>query len=133
MVDELELNRYEVERDQLQEVNKGLVHKSKNVGVLDQTLLSPHSRQMTPKCDSSNCGLCQLLESSLEGNWDELDTETVTLMDVLERLSRILAEKASHLINKKRSEDNASLAHGPHGPLTSLKASGLSVKKVENR
>lgn len=79
---------------------------SNSIGFDDPALLGiitqegkKHTRN---ECNNPDCGLCFLMDSSLEGNdWDQLDTETVTLMDVLERLSKILAEKAKSLINKK--------------------------------
>jgi hypothetical protein len=69
-----------------------------NMGIITQE----GKKHIRKECSNSDCGLCFLIDSSLEGNdWDQLDTETVTLMDVLERLSKILAEKAKTLINKK--------------------------------
>lgn len=58
------------------------------------------------KCNSSgDCKLCNLLSPRPDDSLDYLDTETVTLMDVLERLSRILAQKAKQLIsNRKRKQ-----------------------------
>ena len=47
-----------------------------------------------------NCKLCNILACRFNESWDLLDSETVTLMDIIERLSRILSDKAKQLIVK---------------------------------
>lgn len=51
-----------------------------------------------------NCKLCNILACRLNESWDLLDTETVTLMDIIERLSRILSDKAKQLIVKLKRQ-----------------------------
>ena len=128
--------------------------------LLDPSLLGiitqEGDRHTRKECNKPDCGLCFLIASSVEGNdWDELDTETVTIMDILERLSKILAEKAKSLINKKkqtsstptpgesketagkRAQDSSSPRviknQFRKEPLKGLKASGIAVKKVEHK
>ena len=68
------------------------------------------------QCNSSGqCKLCNLLCPKADASWDLLDTETVTLMDVLERLSRILAQKAKQLISSKRKRKQGPCEGGGGG------------------
>lgn len=62
--------------------------------------------------DSVDCKLCNIISCRFNESWDLLDNETITLMDIIERLSRILSDKAKQLIvklkRKQRPQEDTS-------------------------
>ena len=109
VVDEVELKKYEVLGNLRNYLNAGCCE--------DADSKQKHDRE------SPDLSAISLPDKS----WNQLDSETVTLMDLLERLSHILTEKAKKLMAEQRLQSRS-----PH-PLRGLKASGATIKRVEHR
>lgn len=104
VVSEVELSKYEV-----------LAGKRRANSGLDPLTLLPF--------DAQHPILASLKQQS---NWNQLDNETVILMDLLERLSHILVIKVKQQIRQKD-------ATGSQQPLQRLTASGAIVRRVQHR
>lgn len=107
LVDEMQLNNYEV----LGDVKASTCRKCSRGDAGQQV-------------DGGRSHLSDVLAP--DTSWNQLDSETVTLMDLLQRLSQILVEKARHLMERRMR------AGSPH-PLRGVRAAGASVTRVENR
>lgn len=110
------------------------------------------TKEMCPKkrkirrrsvCGKLECSFCDLVNLTGKDNdedaseWNELDSDTVKLMDILDKLSRVLAEKAKGLVDRRnqklrlQNENNNETRKKDH--LHELRQLGVSVRKVENR
>lgn len=107
VVDEVELNKYEV---------LGNVKNSEN---WPQTEWCVDKEERDTHSDNQS-------STRQDASWDQLDGEMVMLMDLLERLSHILVEKAKRLVGRRTQ------SRSPH-PLRGLRACGASVQRVEHR
>ena len=104
-------------------------------------------------CGKLECTFCDLVNlTGREGDndeanhdWDQLDSDTIKLMDILEKLSKVLAEKAKGLVNRRNlklqqrhdgeEEDGnqtRTVQVRQKDQLQGLRELGVSVKKVEN-
>lgn len=117
----------------------------------------PKKRKMRRRrsvCGKLECSFCDLVNlTGREGDndeagseWNQLDSDTVKLMDILDKLSRVLAEKAKGLVNRRNEnlrhriedendddrEDRVTQTR-KKDQLHELRQLGVSVKKVENR
>lgn len=102
-------------------------------------------RSVCGKLECSFCDLVNLTGREEDGGseWNQLDSDTVKLMDILEKLSRVLAEKAKGLVNRRNQnqrqqnedddDDDCTYQIGKKDQLHELRQLGVSVKKVENR
>lgn len=102
-------------------------------------------------CGKLECSFCDLVNlTGREGDideanheWNQLDSDTVKLMDILDKLSRVLAEKAKDLVNRRSmhlkhrdhedEDDDRTVEIRKKDQLQGLRELGVSVKKVENR